>query len=207
MTELENKTPDELRSALEAALESYPEEREVDEDEEALLDLIEEQLDLEQPSSKDMACWPQQFVRLLPRTVSDQERVDNALEKLANGLLPEQYSTARLQLFGDLLDRAEKKGLVAVQGELDSLCTILKRARTDYRETRFSSEEVTAQAVAAHEMLEEGFAHWLEAFPLAKDEQWDEAWSAASEGNRCLVAVSLWSDSLRSDSAAGIGEA
>ena len=207
LTDLESTSSQDLKAVLEETLEAYPESRNVSEEEEGLLELIEDELDELEPSAMRLGRWPQQYAQLLPTVLSEQDRVSLAFQTLAEKLSPEQYTTARLELFGELLDQTESLGLEATSGKLHQLEAAILQAHRDYQSTSFTSEDVTAQALVGHQFLEEGFEHWLDAFSLSLQMRLDEDWNAAVEGNRCLVAVSLWSDSLRCEPSAGIGEA
>lgn len=181
------------RWRFEKVLDAYPESREVTEDEEALLEAIEEQMDLDDPDLAVIGGWPEEYPELMPLTPVEQ--VEETLESLAERLTPAQYTTERLRRFEEML--AEIDSGVDVEQGLNALELPIQGAWEDYSRQEFPADDVSAESVGGHRYLEDGFQQWFAALELARRGRTDKAWEAAVEGNRLLVAVALWSDSLR----------
>ncbi len=185
------------RWRFDKVLEAYPESREVSDEEAALLEAIEDQMDLDEPDLEAIAAWPEEFPELMPLTPVEQ--VEETLESLVERLTPEQFSTARLRRFEELL--AEIDGGGSVEEALAALEVPIRGAWQDYSTREFPADDVSAESVGGHRYLEDGFQQWFTALELARRGCTEKAWEAASEGNRLLVAVALWTDSLRTTGA------
>lgn len=193
---------------LESVLEAYPEERAVSSEEEELLEAIEDLLDREEGEAwREALDWPARFAGLLPEQLSPLDAARQRLDELAASLPEERLETERLRRFSELLTEAEERGLPAVAESLAELAQAISSARQRYEATEFSPDQVTAEAVVAHHALLAGFEAWAEAFLAAGEEDWDGAWSLAVEGNRYLLAVSLWSDALQNEAPFEVGQA
>lgn len=185
------------RWRFEKVLDAYPDSREVSEAEEALLEAIEDQMDLDEPDLEAIAGWPEEYPELMPLTPVEQ--VEETLETLVERLTPEQYTTGRLRRFEEMLTEIDRGD--DVERELDDLEGPIRGAWGDYSRREFPADDISAESVGGHRYLEDGFQHWFTALELARRGRTEQAWEAAVEGNRLLVAVAIWTDTLRTTGA------
>lgn len=152
----------------------------------------------------------ERFAHLLPRAQTPLEMVEDGLERMAEGLDEEAYESDRLVRFEAILRGLDSEPDEARAGRLlqrlDALEGEFRAIWADYSAMDIQEAEVTAESVAGHRYLEEAFQSWFQALAQARDGELDEAWESATEGNRLLLAVSTWSDSLRDQPSANMGE-
>ena len=150
--------------------------------------------------------------RLFAPTQTPVERVLEELGQLADGLSQEKVSSERFGRMERLLAQLARPDLTEpeqiVMGQhLSALKEQFRQLWHSYKETPVEAGETTAESVAGHIFLKEGFQLWLQAFALAEAGQWEAAREAAWEGNRQLAAVSHWSDQLRPMPSSVLGQA
>lgn len=103
--------------------------------------------------------------------------------------LPEaDWRTAHLREF-HLLCRANARAESGWSGRLDAIKRRIDEAWESYRATPVTERERTAETVAGHRLLVEGFAGWLEAVELCRQGEFEAAKEAAVEANRLLILV------------------
>lgn len=206
LTDLSSHDREATRAMLERVLRGLPEKECYDE----LAETIEQHLDDPDFQPERLAELHQRFSHLLPRAQTPLEMVEAGLEQVADRLEEEAYESDRLARFETLLreldaDPAEPDRVRSEQ-RLSALEAEFRAIWTDYAALPVREEEVTAESVTGHRYLEDAFASWFQAFAQAREGELDEAWESACEGNRLLLAVSTWSDSLREQPSANMGE-
>lgn len=206
-TDLSTQPEHQVLQLLHSVLEAYPEEREVCRVSDELLADLEELLGEDQPDLTPLSQWPTRYGDLLKPRETSLEAVEKQIEALAENLEPEQFATVRLTRLERILNQAEEEWTPELESELQEVEAQVRQAWSDYSKTEVKPDEVSAESVGGHRFLEEGFQNWFEAFELTRRGEFDEAWEAANEGNRLMMAVSIWSDSLRVQPFANLGEA
>lgn len=206
-TDLSTQPEHQVLQLLNSVLEAYPEDREVCSLSDELLADIEELLEEDQPVLAPLGRWPVLYGALLKPQDTSLQQVEKKIEELAENLEPEQFATDRLMSLERILNEAEEGWTAQLEAQLGEVEAQVRQAWTDYSKTEVKPDEVSAESVGGHRFLEEGFQNWFEAFELTRQGDYDEAWEAANEGNRLMMAVSLWSDSLRVQPFANLGEA
>lgn len=198
VADLETTGEENLRTLFEQVLESAPEEASSDLD--RFLDELEDQLDADALDYQTILSWPETFSALLPQSLDPMEDLEKELEARADDVTDGQTESPLLKRFRECLDRLrtepDKEATVMAWKELENLEAEIHQARSEYAAEPFSPEAVSAESVAGHRFLEEGFECWFEAFDLAKVGQVDEALACAMEGNRLFRVVADWSDEV-----------
>lgn len=205
--DLATRTEEELRESLEDVLDSYPEDRSVSQGEERLLSRLEDLLEQDSLNFKRLRDLFERSEGLSRADVSPLTELQRRLEAVAMALSEEEWMTERLQRFSDLLLQAEDGGHEQALVSIAAIEVEMQSTWDGYQAREITEEEVSTESVVGHRFLEEGFEGWFEAFELAREGDWDEAWLSAVDGNRALTAVAIWSDSLRTDGSADICQA
>lgn len=194
VADLETTGDEALREILEQVLDQAPDEPEETLD--RLLDEIEDELDAESLDHATILSWPKRYDSLLPPTLKPLKKVEAALEERLDEIPEEQVESPRLERFEECLQQLRESTDEAVTraawAELENLERGLAEAQAEYEAEGFAPEAVSAESVAGHRYLLEGFDCWFEAFDLAKVGQAEEALERAAEGNRLFRVVAEW---------------
>jgi hypothetical protein len=192
--ELEELDERELRDVLEGVLEQAPES--APEKVESLLEEMEDQLDAKRLDRGAMADWPERYKSLLAAGTALQDSLDRRAGEVPDSAV----ETPALSLLRDCLEKLaaarDRPEMEAALAQLDGLELSMARAWGEYSDQPFSTQALSAESVAGHSFLREGFQCWFEAIDLAKVGQASQALEAAQEGNRLFRAVADWSDEL-----------
>lgn len=198
VADLEATGDDGLRDLMEQVLEAAPEEPGGLLD--SLLDELEAQLDAERLDHDAILAWPDTFSALLSPALEPLEQLEEELDSRAEALDESALESPRLRLFRECLERlrssADREQTLAAWSELERLEAGMQEAHAEYLSEPFTPEAVSAESVAGHRLLQDGFECWLEAFDLAKVGEADEALALAAEGNRLFKTVADWSDEV-----------
>lgn len=204
VADLPHRDRHETREMLLELLDNIPSKAKYDELHDVLEELVENP-DFVPDQLSDMRL---RFAHLLPEAQSPLETVEDDIDEIAQRLDEEAYETDRLRRFEKILkglddepdERAEKR----LQDQLHSLEAEFRGIWSDYLKLNVDASEITAESVGGHRFLEDAFNMWFQAFELAHELELDEAWESACEGNRLLLAVSMWSDEIRTEATAEI---
>ncbi len=198
VADLETTGDEALREILEDVLEQAPEEP--DELLDRLLDEIEDELDAPGLDHDKILAWPKRYKGLLPEFAEPLKQVEAELEERLDEVPEEQVESPRLERFQSCLERLRGGGdediLRAAWSEMESLERGLAEAQAEYEAEGFDPQAVSAESVAGHRYLLEGFECWFEAFDLAKVGQAEEALERAAEGNRLFRVVAEWTSEV-----------
>ncbi len=199
---------DELLDLLEEVLEGLPEDDSHDRVAAALERMLED------PAFKSAHVHRLEGMldRLFAPTQTPVERVLEELSALADNLPQEKIASERFGRLERLLAQLARPSLteperLTMAQLLLALKEQFRQLWLSYKETPVEAGETTAESVAGHIFLKEGFQLWLQAFALAEAGHWEAAREAAWEGNRQLAAVSHWSDQLRPMPTSLLGQA
>ncbi|MBN9418557.1 MAG: hypothetical protein J0I12_24110 [Candidatus Eremiobacteraeota bacterium] len=115
-------------------------------------------------------------------------------QEIADGLPPETVLAGTLQSF---LESGRDGDLVALQ----QLEQDLLQLDAQYSDLHFAPSEVSAETVAAHEVITSALDLWLWCLEQALGEHpdWDELTEQAEKAQRLLLSVSVWQDELLRD--------
>ena len=192
------------REMLLELLDNIPPKAKYDELHDVLEDLVEDPNFMPDQLSEMRG----RFAYLLPEAQSPLETVEDDIDEIAQGLEEEAYETDRLMRFERILkgldDQPDERAEKRLQTQLDSLEAEFRGIWNDYLKLSVAPSEVTAESVGGHRFLEDAFNMWFQAFEFAHELELDEAWESACEGNRLLLAVSMWSDEIRTEATAEI---
>lgn len=196
-----------VKAMLEEVLEELPDCQRFD----SLADALEEHLENPYFAPSQLNSLLTRFSNLAPSEASPELTVEESIETIASGLTEAQLDSEKLRLFEEVLHGLEEDATEgrrrALQLSLAELESHFRTVWNDYRSIPLTPEEVTAEAVAGHCMLEEAFELWFAALDHAAHNEYELAWEEACSGNRLLVAVSCWSDGLRPITSATIASA
>ena len=206
LTDLSGHERGATRDMLERVFQALPEKKRYDD----LAEALEQHLEDPDFQPEKLAELRDRFSHLLPQSLTPLEMVEEGLEQVAGSLDEEAYGSDRLDRFEAILrgldsEPDEARGL-RLEGRLTALEAEFRAIWTDYSAIEVEEGEVTAESVAGHRYLEDAFASWFQAFAQSREGDLDEAWESACEGNRLLLAVSTWSDGLRDQPSANMGE-
>lgn len=199
VADLEELSDEDLRQRLNAVLDSAPEES--DRISEKLLDELEDQLESNTIDRETVLEWPNVYQSLLPEPLEQLEEAEERLHSRVDEVEDDALESPRLRRFELLLQTLGASGLeesVLTQAweDLETLEMEIGNAWDEYRAEPFEADAVSAESVAGHRFLEDGFNSWFEAFELARVGEPQDALAAASEGNRLFRAVAEWSEDL-----------
>ena len=180
-----------LRAVLESVLDEALEES--GELTDRLFDEIEDQLDADRLDHGTILDWPNRYSGLLPSQIGPSRPGQ------ANANVPETGpSTPLMVRFHDCLEKlseAKDKGATALAwAELEKLELEVAIAQAEHEAQ--PAQASSADTVSGHQLLQQGFEKWREAFDLAKVGEAGPALVAAHEGNRLFRAVAEWSDDV-----------
>ncbi len=204
VVELEDVPSDQIRDILNALLAQTETEdtHSLTETElvEEFYDRVEAQLDAEAFDLDEIRNWPDAFAALQKGPLLTLESMEAAIEEIMDRLQDHQISSIPLQRFQYLLKNGaatlEEVTSEAVVSALDAMERVIHAAWVEYHANPFKPEAITAESVATHRFLLEGFDCWFDAFDLVHEGALKKAILSANEGNRLMTAVSIWSDSL-----------
>lgn len=176
LADLEGMSEAALRQRLEQLLEQAPEQGPR---------LLEELL----------AEWPEVYSQLLPEQLAELENLEEALQSRADEV--EDVESPHLRTFREILGNLATQGMERqARRDLEALEAEIGKAWDEYRNEPVEPDAASAESVAGHRLLEEGFQCWFEAFELVRAGEPEEALAAAAEGNRLLRVVAEWSDEV-----------
>ncbi len=199
VADLEALSDDALRRRLEEVLDAAPERG--DRPTEELLDELEDQLDARTLDRALIQEWPEAYQVLHLEPLAQLEEVEERLHTRVEQVEDEATETPRLRRFEAILQLLEAKdteqgALARAWEDLERLEIEIGKAWDEYRAEPFEPDAVSADSVAGHRFLEDGFNCWFEAFEMARVGEPKEALIAATEGNRLFRAVAEWSEEL-----------
>lgn len=193
LADLEGMSEAALRQRLEQVLEQAPEQgpRLLEE----FLDELEEQLEAKRLDRELLAEWPEVYSQLLPEQLAELENLEEALQSRADEV--EDVESPHLRTFREILRNLATQGMERqARRDLEALEAEIGKAWDEYRNEPVEPDAASAESVAGHRLLEEGFQCWFEAFELVRAGEPEEALAAAAEGNRLLRVVAEWSDEV-----------
>lgn len=198
VADLETTGDEGLRQIFEEVLEQAPDEAE--EVMERFLDEIEDELDATHLNHDKILGWPKRYAGLLPDDMKALKKHEEAMEERIDEISDDQVESPRLERFQSCLeqlrDSRDEASVRVAWSQLESLEEGLAQAQAEYEAEGFDPRAVSAESVAGHRYLLEGFECWFEAFDLAKVGQAEEALGRAAEGNRLFRAVAEWSSEV-----------
>ncbi len=199
VADINEMSDDDLRRRLELVLDSAPEE--CSRATERLLDELEDQVEAETIDRQAVLEWSNTYQDLLPEPLEQLVEAEERLHTRVDQVEDDAVESPRLRRFELLLTTLGASGLdeeVLAQAweDLETLEMEIGNAWDEYRAEPFEADAVSAESVAGHRFLEDGFNAWFEAFELARVGEPKDALAAATEGNRLFRAVAEWSEDL-----------
>ena len=182
-------------ASLRAVMESVLDEALEDSGELAdrFFDEVEDQLDAEALDHGTILDWPNRYAGLLPEVQSVTPGEATTVEAPETG--PSTPMLVRFHACLEKLSGAKDKGTTALAwAELEDLEREVATAQAEHDVP--AADTTSADTLAKHRLLQEGFESWREAFDLAKVGEAESALAAAHEGNRRFRAVAEWADDV-----------
>lgn len=194
VAELGQSTSEDLRFILDGVLDDAPEEG--SDSLEDLLDEIADQLEGPEIDTKVVLAWAERFEDLLPPPVSGPGSVESKFEEPVHELPEDYVESPRLERFQTAL----RPNNISSEQLVEALENEMRADWEAYNAEPFLQDAASAESVAAHRRLQEGFDCWFNAFNLVRDGKPDAALASATEGNRLFKVVALWSEEISASS-------
>lgn len=128
---------------------------------------------------------------------ADSLKLEAEFRRISQTLTPEEWKThlfnSLVSLHQDFQSGVEAQAVVAAA---DHLFEKIAESRRDFLEMPITEDEITAETVLGHQLLNESFDLWQNSFDMVADaveqpELWGEVLSAGQQASRRLVTVQL----------------
>lgn len=122
------------------------------------------------------------------------ERLELEFRRLAESLEPEDWYTTNYQLVLKAVNSCKKGDPAPLEQAIADLGELFENAWGPYSTTPITPEEITAETVVGHRLLQEGIQGWFDALEqlelsMCGEGDFDEALETAEIANRLCVAV------------------
>ena len=208
VSDLEDADLEQLRPLVRAALDSLTEED--DPRRAALQELEELSWEGAVPAAelRQLAADFENYEEPDPESLlSDGERLELEFRRLAEDLPTEDWYTTNYQRVLKGVNQSKKGNPAPLEAAIVELGELFERAWEPYSTTAIAPDEVTAETVVGHRLLQEGLQGWFDALEqlelaMSGECEYDDALDTAEQANRLCVAVQKLALRVRQEAAA-----